>query len=408
MELPEDIYAGILKRLPVKSLARFRCVCKSWHRLITSPSFIQLHLRFNRRNRIILSRFCDTLLSLGPEDTSALPPTPNNNTISGFEEAVELDFDLVRNLPYYVKGQCDGLLCLVIKDGGDGALVIWNPCIREYKRLPLPQDFRSTREVLGLGYDSSTGDYKVVRAPSNYCRVKCRDYQPQVQVLSLRSSSWRKIPDQDTPPFFIEHFLQATAVNGGIYWLGEPEGAVLRWEILRFDLAKEKFKVVQPPPRELDRRNSIPWLGPLEGSLCVVRTQRLSFFDVWTTKDDETWTKLFTIPSIPGPEAYVLGPEAHVPLCFTKSGAVLIGVRGVGLATYHPSENKLRRLAVDGVDRWFQEIACAETLVSPHATARQLQEHHRTSHSLWQLFNGFKDGIAGYFSCSSGEMSRLR
>jgi len=410
MDLPEDIHTLILKRLPVKSLLRFRCVCKSWLHLITSPRFIQQHLDFSnrclrsRRARIILSRYCDTLLSIGPEEPSAPPPPlppNNNNKITGFEEAVELDFGLVQNLPYYVKGHCDGLLCLVINDGGDGSIVIWNPSIGESKRLPLPHNFRSTREVFGIGYDSSIGDYKVVRAPSSYCRMKCPGYKPRVQVLTLRSNSWRTIPEKDTPPYFIEHFFQATNVNGGLYWLVAHHDDVFRCEILRFDLAVEKFKVVPPPPPDESGRTNISWLGPLEGSLCVIHTQRLNHVDVWATKDDETWTKLITIPRIPGPEASVRYFD-YVPLCFTKSGSVLISVKGEGFVTYHPRENKVRKLAVHGVENWFQETACAETLVSPRsgdepAAARQ---HHRgsaqmTSRSVWQL-------LLNYFSCSSG------
>lgn len=413
MELPEDIHAEILKRLPVKSLVRLRCVCKSWYHLVTSPSFVKLHLDFtthtlpSRRAGIILSRYCNTLLSIGPEEVSPASPHDSND-FAGFEKAVELDLRLVRNLPYSVKGHCDGLLCLVINDGAEGAIVMWNPSIRESRRLPLPQNFRSTREVFGVGYDSSTGDYKVVRAPSSYCRMKCPKYHPQVQVLTLRSNSWRTIPEQDTPPYFIEHFFQATAVNGGLYWLVAHREDVFRCEILRFDLAKEKFKVMPPPPDEMGRTN-ISWLGPLEGSLCVIHTQRLSYVDVWATKDDEAWTKLITIPRIPGPEASARYFD-YVPLCFTKSGTVLIGVRGEGFLTYHPKQNKVTKLAVRGLENWFQETTFAETLVSPRGvgeTAGATQHHrrlqHGTSRNFWHRILGSTLGMANYFSCSGGD-----
>ncbi|XP_028755885.1 putative F-box protein At5g62060 [Neltuma alba] len=42
--LPEEIIANILKRIPVKSLIRFQCVCKQWKNLLTTPSFIADHL----------------------------------------------------------------------------------------------------------------------------------------------------------------------------------------------------------------------------------------------------------------------------------------------------------------------------------------------------------------------------
>nr|XP_023894722.1 F-box protein CPR1-like [Quercus suber]POE58193.1 f-box protein cpr30 [Quercus suber] len=408
-EVPEDIIPDILKRLPVKSLVRFRCVSKSWHSLITSSSFIHMHLHFNQsRSLIILARYCDTLLSVGPQQQHQPQPDFNITTttaVDGFQEAVELGFfGLVRNLPYYVKGHCDGLICVVINDGGDGALVLWNPSIRQYKRLPLPRNFHSTREVFGLGFDSTIGDYKVVRAPSSYCQMKIKDYHPQVEVLTLGSNTWRKIPDEDTPPFCIEHFFQATNANGALYWIVAANDDPFRCEILRFDLAKEKFKVVPSPP-DTFRRN-VSWLGTLEGSLCAIHTQRLSYVDVWTSQDDETWTKLITIPRMPGPEASVRHSD-YVPLCFTSSGAVVIGIKLEGFATYHPIENKVSKLAVHGVEHWLQETVCAESLVSPYAAdepaaarQHQMRSAHTTSRSLWQLILG---GVANYFSCSSGD-----
>ncbi|XP_031391519.1 F-box/kelch-repeat protein At3g23880-like isoform X2 [Punica granatum] len=43
-ELPLELTAEVLSRLPVKTLFRFKSVCKSWRRLIESPSFIPRHL----------------------------------------------------------------------------------------------------------------------------------------------------------------------------------------------------------------------------------------------------------------------------------------------------------------------------------------------------------------------------
>ncbi|KAL3721379.1 hypothetical protein ACJRO7_033810 [Eucalyptus globulus] len=44
-KLPDDIVVEyILKRLPVKSLLRFRCICQSWRSTIDSPRFVALHL----------------------------------------------------------------------------------------------------------------------------------------------------------------------------------------------------------------------------------------------------------------------------------------------------------------------------------------------------------------------------
>ncbi|XP_054789767.1 putative F-box protein At3g16820 [Prosopis cineraria] len=55
--LPEDIIRNILKRLPVKSLMRFQCVCKHWRNLFKSPSFIVDHLHHSTlQNPYLLSQ----------------------------------------------------------------------------------------------------------------------------------------------------------------------------------------------------------------------------------------------------------------------------------------------------------------------------------------------------------------
>ena len=39
-DLPDEIVLDIFARLPVKSLLRFRCVCKPWYSSIANPRFI--------------------------------------------------------------------------------------------------------------------------------------------------------------------------------------------------------------------------------------------------------------------------------------------------------------------------------------------------------------------------------
>ncbi|KAL7102764.1 hypothetical protein ACP275_08G138500 [Erythranthe tilingii] len=43
--LPSELVEDILRRLPVKSLKRFRAVTKKWRSLIDSDRFVKLHLR---------------------------------------------------------------------------------------------------------------------------------------------------------------------------------------------------------------------------------------------------------------------------------------------------------------------------------------------------------------------------
>ena len=45
----DHIVLDILARLPVKSIIKFRCVCKAWYSSITEPYFIFTHLINNNK-----------------------------------------------------------------------------------------------------------------------------------------------------------------------------------------------------------------------------------------------------------------------------------------------------------------------------------------------------------------------
>lgn len=50
LNLPEDLVIEILSRLPLKSLMRFKFVCKRLCALTRNPNFIATHLNYNTKN----------------------------------------------------------------------------------------------------------------------------------------------------------------------------------------------------------------------------------------------------------------------------------------------------------------------------------------------------------------------
>ncbi|KAG5001241.1 hypothetical protein JHK87_022313 [Glycine soja] len=49
-----DLIVEILLRLPIKSLLRFKCVCKSWLSFISNPHFVKSHLVVAPTNQTLL------------------------------------------------------------------------------------------------------------------------------------------------------------------------------------------------------------------------------------------------------------------------------------------------------------------------------------------------------------------
>ncbi|KAI9127195.1 hypothetical protein K1719_001754 [Acacia pycnantha] len=60
--VPNDIIVDILKWLPVKSILRFRCVCKDWNDLFKTSSFIKQHFHHSIHGPSLLLQYCFTFL----------------------------------------------------------------------------------------------------------------------------------------------------------------------------------------------------------------------------------------------------------------------------------------------------------------------------------------------------------
>lgn len=61
VSVPDDLFFGILSYLPVKSLLRFRFVCKMWSSMISDPSFTEAHrCHSNSSSALLISfpKFC--------------------------------------------------------------------------------------------------------------------------------------------------------------------------------------------------------------------------------------------------------------------------------------------------------------------------------------------------------------
>ncbi|XVF66354.1 hypothetical protein PTKIN_Ptkin10aG0028600 [Pterospermum kingtungense] len=104
-DIPQDITDQILLCLPVKSVTRFKCVCKSWKSLITRPSFTRNHFKRARsqnpkiiNDQKLLIPLCGGFRSLDLEKYS-------------FDERPTIL--IPKNGYYRIQGSCHGLICLL-------------------------------------------------------------------------------------------------------------------------------------------------------------------------------------------------------------------------------------------------------------------------------------------------------
>lgn len=186
-ELPEVLVTDILIRLSVKSLVTCKSVCKSWLSIISNPYFIKSHLK------------CAIIASMHKPALLKIQYPPHN------QQHQPLDASTLAMLASYpihyeclamprvfkssgVVNSCNGIICLCKHFSRSRAIFLWNPSIRQYKKLPYhPCDVKVVPFRMGFGYDSRSNDYKVFRVvyKSFYDEV------PTVQVYSAKADIWR-------------------------------------------------------------------------------------------------------------------------------------------------------------------------------------------------------------------------
>ncbi|XP_043693193.1 F-box protein CPR1-like [Telopea speciosissima] len=224
-KLPEDLIVEILSRLPVKSLLRFRCVCKPWCVLITDPTFVKMHI-----NRSLATN--SNLIFILIKPSFNLQFFNLNDGDEQLEAAVEIDHPPLYNSEFKAElvGSCNGLLCITYSVH---IIFLWNPLTRRHQKLPdtpitpielfeFPVRFDYHPNIVyGFGYDATTEDFKLVRIVQFYTRYQHSDRHysghSEVKVYSLSTNSWRRIRRLAIPSqihFGIRTFLRILLFTG--------------------------------------------------------------------------------------------------------------------------------------------------------------------------------------------------
>ncbi|KAG5542004.1 hypothetical protein RHGRI_021739 [Rhododendron griersonianum] len=311
--LPEDLVIDqILSRLPVKSLIRFKSVCKRWHALPTNPSFIASHLKhINTPNRLASWNGNDNGLIVRHDGFHVF--TVFNRTADF--QPVNLNFGFDRK-PDLVMGPCDGIFCLywgptkydsapvVPRVERLPTIVLWNPATRAFSILPKSRfDFPPYKKVscclVGFGFDLTTKSIKVVKVVS-ICTDEAppNDYLNCAEVYDLGSGSWRVLDVDDILQevyVFDEHSMYNN--NDGVFhWCSVFRGDEDYVEVvLSFDMSRELFQVT-PKPEKYNMHNRLSNYIRKQCLFSLLRDSlaaNLSFFkeshttvELWVMKKD--------------------------------------------------------------------------------------------------------------------------
>ncbi|XP_057414900.1 F-box/kelch-repeat protein At3g23880-like [Lotus japonicus] len=394
--IPHELVAEILSCLPVKSLIRFKCVCKSWNSLICAPHFVKLHLRRHstpNANPNVLFIWSTMEAHYGKRNILFFPVKSLLEAPSTITE--EPYFLGKLKSRYRIIGSCNGLVCLLgcrrfkfTSKHECHWFSFWNPAMRKKSQKSPKVPIQGSNDQLdassyGFGYDHISDTYKVVSVSNDIERN-------HVRVYNMGDDNWRDIGS--FPTFVpITGRTNGAHLNGTLNWLicekpkVDQNGIVMfgvvmseldSYVILSFNLNNEGFVKfsLQGMPSVFFQAFDYPELGVLGGSLCVSYHYMGTHFVVWQMKkfgDEESWIKLLNIcyedlqplglqpqltPLLPIP------PKWFPPTCMLDNGDFLmLGQRFI----YNQRDNRFQLLEIPGYFFLDSPHMYYESLVSP-------------------------------------------
>ncbi|OWM67582.1 F-box/kelch-repeat protein At3g23880-like [Punica granatum] len=364
-EISEEILTEILLRLPVKPLVRFKCVSKRWHSMISDPHFTLSQLRTamlrntNSCARVLLTGellHSISIESLSSSNAKAPPTTVLELPVKSSGKDSEIA----------VVGSCDGLVCLLIDSE---SLVLWNPTIGECRELPSSEFARSDVDFFyGLGYDSKTNDYKVVRGHYMEPGGRSSSSHTSIEIFSRNMDSWRRV--QYDAVEFRGTDVGAYA-DGSLHWLRGNESEPVN-KIVSFDLSEEMFHETVPMTG-INDFEKLPLEGLCVSGECLLVYRGCNFgadFEAWMMKwegKESSWSKLCSVPR----DALPFTKYWLNPIDFTVDGKVLFNSAGWELCLYDQKENALKRFDFENDWVFDGSATYVESLVSPHGGSKR-------------------------------------
>ncbi|KAF5741388.1 F-box/kelch-repeat protein [Tripterygium wilfordii] len=380
--LPNEIVADILLRLPVKSLIRFTCVCKAWCTLCGDPKFTELQFKHgiaNHRGCLLLRHLSDTEGQFVPWRTlnagsyyiaaicgSLLCPEKhwkadevfslrNGGT---FQEISKVEVPILSKTGHYsIVGSINGLICLIESHLTCPAfglrIYLWNPATRECRALPehYINQWNNLLLVLGVGfgYLSTTNDYKVVRI------ITAFNFETKVEVYSVSTDCWRSLETNiQCQMTQIYDYRSAVFMNQASHWVATDDANYSF--ILALDMVNETLYTLELPNDGGKRQSWHRKLAVLMESLliCIFDPSNMAgTWSIWVMKDygvPESWTKL-----------YKVGTETMIPAGLVDEGEFML-IKNSWLVSYDPILEKVKNLQVFHPTHLFRYI---ESLVSP-------------------------------------------
>ncbi|XP_058071384.1 F-box/kelch-repeat protein At3g23880-like [Magnolia sinica] len=264
--LSDEIIEKILSRLPLKSLLKYKMVCRPWDSLIRDRHFIYMHLSHSIDNPNYL---------IGVTNSENLKLYLLEDDGESECKITNIPFPVCKKLKFatFVGSAC-GWVCL--NDLWSDDVHICNPATGQ--AITLSKDGQQPRIGFGIGQESD--EYVVCQIFENI-QVNDVNHPYDCEIYSSKTCSWKHIC---SIPYDIDSYVYAFA-NGAFHWYNGSDA------IISVDIKEEKENVrfTQLPESIV---NAVIFLDEWRGSLAVFVVKGLEV-KVWILKDcgESSWTK---------------------------------------------------------------------------------------------------------------------
>ncbi|CAN8255654.1 unnamed protein product [Cochlearia groenlandica] len=279
---PDEVILQILARLPLKSLFRFKSVCKTWHILTSDRYFTALFNEISARDQMLVAEVSDSSDS-----------KPNLICVDNLRGVSELSLDFIRDR-VRIRASCNGLLCCC-SIPEKGVYYVCNPFTREFKRLPKSRERTVTRfypdgeaTLVGLACDLAKEKYYVAMAGYHRSFGQRPDGSSFVcLVFDSETNKWRKFVSSALRDCSFTHMSknQVVFVNGMIHWLL----CGMRY-ILALDVDHDAWRKISLPDEIRFGGNRV-YLLECDGFLSVVQLSD-GWMKIWKMREyeNESWS----------------------------------------------------------------------------------------------------------------------
>ncbi|KAL4322777.1 hypothetical protein HN51_067935 [Arachis hypogaea] len=264
-EWDADILLNILFRLDVKSLTRFKCVCKDSQHNLGSPLFLKNYVQ----NSVLrLTGFIVQPDMYLIQSSYIRVETSGTNMWEMFLGGLPEDV--------HILASCNGLLCFY-SISQEPALYICNPANKQCLKLP-----PSSGEYISIGiaFDYEGGSIDSATNSAKFKLVKVVNAQPMIstdlrfQIYSSETRSWKMSNATCEGGILLKN--KGIYLRGVLYWLGKCK------RILVFDVRTELALWILRPRAAKDTCSSSSCIGESNGTLHYVSLTKTLGLRVWS------------------------------------------------------------------------------------------------------------------------------